>query len=103
MPPEQVLTAEVAVHPDVRELLQRSLGSLKLAIEVFNRPNDEGRTEAVLMLLHHGFELILKTLILARTGTVFDEESGYSYSFATCLRLAEDELKAISKDQRRFL
>jgi hypothetical protein len=103
MSPEQELSAQVAFRPDVRELLQRSLGSLKLAIEVFNRPNDEGRPEAVLILLHHGFELILKTLILARTGSVFDEERGYSYSFGTCLRFAEDDLKAISKDQRRFL
>ena len=103
MPPEQALRAQVAVHPDVGELLQRSIGSLKLAIEVFNRPNDEGRAEAVLILLHHGFELILKTLILARAGTVFDEERGYSYSFDTCLRFAEDDLKVISKDQRRFL
>ncbi len=93
----------VAKHPDFQHLLKRSLGSLQLAIELFNRPSDIGRAEGVLMLCHHSFELMLKALILDRTGTATDDERGFSYQFDTCLRLAEEKLKLIDKDQRRFL
>ncbi len=90
-------------HPDFQQLLQRSLGSLQLAIELFNRPSEVGRCESVLMLCHHSFELILKALILDRTGTATDEGRGYSYQFDTCLRIAEEQIKVIDKNQRRFL
>jgi hypothetical protein len=98
-----VVTPQVADPPDVGELLQRSLGSVKLAIELFNRPHDEGRPEAVLILLHHSFEMILKALIVRERGTAFDEERGYSFAFEKCLRVSEDDLGLICKDDRRFL
>lgn len=47
--------------------------------------------------------MILKSLIVERTGTVFDAERGYSYGFDTCLRLAADELDLLTKDHRKFL
>lgn len=88
---------------DADELCRRALESLSLAIELFNRPSETARPEAVLILLHHGYEMILKSLIIDKTGTVIDEQRGYSYQFDTCLRLSAEQLGFIDADQRRFL
>ncbi len=45
---------------DVAELKGRAINSLVLGIELFNRPHDQGRSESVLILLHHAFEMLLK-------------------------------------------
>ena len=55
---------------DVQELKSRAIHSLVLAIEIFNRPHDQGRSEAVLIFLHHAFEMLLKAIIKEKTGTV---------------------------------
>lgn len=89
-------------HPDMEPLRQRALASLQLGIELFNRPSEVARSESVLILLHHAFELLLKSVIVERTGTVVDQERGYSYGFDKCLAVAE-QLKLITKDDRRFL
>ena len=94
---------EETTDTDVEQLRDRSLQSLQLAIELFNRPHECARPEAVLILLHHSFELILKSLVLARTGCVFDEQRGFSFSFDKCLRIAEEELQFVTKDHRKFL
>lgn len=47
--------------------------------------------------------MMLKSLIVDRTGTAFDEERGFSYTFDTCLRLAAEQLGLIDKDQRQFV
>lgn len=90
-------------HPDVAALRDRALESLQLAIELFNRPTNTARASTVLMLSHHAFELLLKSIITAQTGTAIDDERGYSYGFDKCLQIAEQQLKVISKDQRKFL
>ena len=48
---------------DVTELKRRAVNSLVLGIELFNRPHDQGRSESVLILLHHAFEMLLKAII----------------------------------------
>jgi len=90
-------------NPDVLALREKAIQSLTLAIELFNRPHECARPEAVLILLHHSFEMLLKSLIVDRAGTAFDEDRGYSYAFDTCLRLAEEKLAILSKDHRKFL
>ena len=45
---------------EARLLKTKSLRSLTLSIELFNRPSDVGRTDSVLMLLDHSFEMLLK-------------------------------------------
>lgn len=87
----------------MEQLRRRALESIQLAIELFNRPHECARPEAVLILLHHSFEMMLKSLIVDRTGTAFDEERGFSYTFDTCLRLAAEQLGLIDKDQRQFV
>ena len=52
-------------HPDVHALRSAALQSLTLSIELFNRPHNCARREAVLILLHHNFDLLR-----ARTDTV---------------------------------
>jgi hypothetical protein len=90
-------------HADIAPLRDRALESLQLAIELFNRPTNTARASTVLMLSHHAFELLLKSIITARTGTAIDDERGYSYGFDKCLQIAEQQLKVTSKDQRKFL
>lgn len=90
-------------HPDVQPLADRGVASLLLAIELFNRPIDRGRIEAVLILLHHSFEMLLKASIVAATGKPCVNAKGYSHSFDQCLKLAQEDMKFLTVDQRRFL
>lgn len=53
-----------------RLLLNKATDSLILAIEYFNRPIDRGRVTAVLILLDHAFEMLLKAAILHRGGRI---------------------------------
>ena len=92
-----------SLHPDASALLHRAVNSLKLAIELFNRPYDDGRIEAVTILLHHAFEMILKSMIVEEAGRPCIDERGYSCSFDQCLQIASERLQVIDKDQRRFL
>jgi hypothetical protein len=88
---------------NVGPLLDRSIESLTLAIEIFNRPSEIARTHAVLILLQHSFELLLKALILEKTGRVHEPDGRFSYSFARCLTVATEELKALTPDERSTL
>ena len=88
---------------DVSELKGRAINSLVLGIELFNRPHDQGRTEGVLIFLHHAFEMLLKAIIKDRTGTVHAKGEKYSYGFDKCLELAQNEIKVISVDERATL
>ena len=88
---------------DVIELKKRAINSLVLGIELFNRPHDQGRAEAVLIHLHHAFEMLLKAVIKDRTGTVHEKDKKRSYVFSKCLEVAQNDLKVISTDERRTL
>lgn len=88
---------------DVSELKGRAINSLVLGIELFNRPHDQGRTEGVLILLHHAFEMLLKAIIKDRTGTVHAKGEKYSYGFDKCLEVAQNVIKVISVDERATL
>jgi hypothetical protein len=85
------------------ELRRRAVNSLTLAIELFNRPHDHGRAEGVIIFLHHAFEMLIKAIIVARTGTVHAKGEKYSYGFDKCLQVAEQELFLISPDERATL
>lgn len=88
---------------DVAELKRRAFNSLVLGIELFNRPHDQGRAESVLILLHHAFEMLLKAIIIDRTGTVHAKEEKFSYGFDKCLEVTQNEIKVISVDERTTL
>ena len=87
----------------VRALRERAANSLILAIELFNRPQDRGRTEAVLILLQHAFEMLLKAIIVDKTGVVHEKSQRFTYGFERCLRIAHEELQLLSQDERSTL
>lgn len=69
-------------------LLGRAVNSLILSIEHFNRPFDCGRVEAVLILLDHSFEMLLKAAILHRDGKIREKGAEQTIGFDSCVRKA---------------
>jgi len=88
---------------NVAPLLDKSIESLTLAIELFNRPTEIARTHGVLILMQHSFEMLLKACILQKTGSIHDREQRYTYGFDRCLAVATEQLKVISSDERATL
>ncbi len=88
---------------NVAPLLDKSIDSLTLAIELFNRPTEIARTHGVLILMQHAFEMLLKACILQQTGSIHDREQRYTYGFDRCLTIATEQLKIISTDERATL
>jgi hypothetical protein len=74
-----------------------------LAIEIFNRPSDAGRQEAVLLLFEHAFEMILKAAILEKTGRIRGPREKYNYGFEKCLGIAQSQLGVLDKDEALIL
>lgn len=91
------------LRKDVEPLLSRGIESLTLAIEIFNRPSELARTHAVLILLQHAFEMLLKAIILDRKKRVHDRGGKYSYGFDKCLTVVADDLKLLDKHERASL
>jgi hypothetical protein len=89
------------MRKEARLLKDKSLSSLTLSIEHFNRPWDIGRTDAVLMLLDHSFEMFLKAAILHRGGRIRDPGDKNTIGFDTCVRrgLSTRELKFLTEEQ----
>ena len=82
---------------EARLLKHKSLSSLVLSIDHFNRPWDFGRTDAVLMLLDHSFEMLLKAAILHRGGRIRDPGEKNTIGFDACVR------RALSTPKVQFL
>jgi hypothetical protein len=78
-------------------LLKKATDSLILAIEHFNRPIDRGRVSAVLILLDHAFEMLLKAAILHRGGRIRKARKRETIGFDSCVR------KSISDSSIRYL
>ena len=72
-----------------------------LSIEHFNRPWDRGRTEAVLILLNHSFEMLLKAAIRQRLGKIRKVREKQTIGFGACVRkgLTETNLKFLTHEQ----
>jgi len=84
---------------DTRRFKSRALHSLLIAIELFNRPHDIGRTETVLILLQHAFEMLLKAAIFQSRGVICDKKDGIAYGFDRCLGIARSDLGILSEDE----
>ncbi|WP_375502674.1 DUF3644 domain-containing protein [uncultured Jatrophihabitans sp.] len=82
---------------ETRLLKDKSLNSLTLSIEHFNRPWDQGRTDAVLMFMDHSFEMFLKAAILHRNGKIRERGEKNTIGFDACVR------RALSTSGVRFL
>ncbi|AXV36821.1 MAG: hypothetical protein CIT01_00705 [Methanobacterium sp. BRmetb2] len=83
---------------EVRLLLEKSINSLILSIEHFNRPWDRGRVEAVLILLDHSFELLLKATIVHEGGKINKKGQNETIGFDSCVRKAISH-KIITNEQ----
>lgn len=81
------------VRREARLLLDSSLSSLLLAMELFNRPYEGGRQEAVLLHLGHALELLLKAVIVQRGGRIREPRSANTIGFAKCLGKCLDDVK----------
>lgn len=82
-----------------RLFLDRATNSLVLAIELFNRPNDQGRTEGVLLFLDHSFEMLLKAVVLEKTGHIRKSRERFNYSLDKCINVCKDQLGVLDADQ----
>jgi hypothetical protein len=82
---------------EARLLRNKATNSLLLAVEHFNRPSDRGRTEAVLILLDHSFEMLLKACILHKGGRIREKRAKQTLGFDACVR------KGLTDGTIRFL
>jgi hypothetical protein len=74
-----------------------------LAVELFNRPRDEGRVESVLILLQHSFEMLLKGAIYQTRRTIWEKGQDTSYKFEKCLSISLSDINIINEDEKRML
>ncbi len=86
---------------EARLLHEKSLGSLVLAVELFNRTTDRGRVEAVLILLDRAFELLLKAAIVHKGGRIREPRAKETIGFDKCVRkcLSEAQTKCLTEEQ----
>lgn len=84
-----------------RLLFEKSLDSLVIAIDHFNRPWDRGRKEAVLILIDRAFELLLKAAILHKGGKIREPYAKQNIGFEKCVRkcITEAPVKCLTETQ----
>ncbi len=89
------------MRKEVRQLRDKAINALVLSIEHFNRPWDQGRTEAVLILLDHSFEMLLKAAIRQRLGKIRKTREKQTIGFVACVRkgLTDANLKFLTDEQ----
>lgn len=82
-------------------LFEKSLDSLVLSIDHFNRPWDRGRPEAVLILLDRAFELLLKAIILHKGGKIREPYEKETIGFEKCVRkcISEQQVKCLTEEE----
>jgi len=73
---------------EAKLLLDKSIASLTLAIHHFNSPFDTGRQEAVLILLDHSCEMLLKAAIVHRGGRIRPSKNEHTHGFEKCVQIA---------------
>lgn len=83
-------------------LKSKGISSIRRAVVAFNALEDEGRQNAVVRDLQHGFEMLLKAGLREKNVAVFDKKSGRSIGFDKCLRLAREHLE-LSEEQLGLL
>lgn len=86
---------------EVRLLRGKALDSLVMSIELFNRPSDRGRTDSVLIMLDHAFEMLLKAAILHRGGRIRKPRAKQTLGFDACIRqgLSSGQVRFLSEEQ----
>jgi Domain of unknown function (DUF3644) len=84
---------------EARLLKVRAVGSLLLAIELFNRPSEIGRQEAVLLHADHAMELLLKAIIVHKGGRIRRSGEIYTLKFGECVNkcVSEAQVSCLSE------
>lgn len=82
-------------------LFEKSIESLLLSIDHFNRISELGRHEAVLILLDRAFELLLKSVILHKGGKIREKREKFNIGFDKCIKkcLSDEKVKCLNEDQ----
>lgn len=88
---------------ETSRLKLQALNSLVLAIELFNRPHGMLRTEAVLFLLQHAFEMLIKAAVYQDRQRLHEPRSRTTYGFDKCLGIAQSDLGILTEDEARTL
>jgi hypothetical protein len=83
---------------EVKLLLNKSINSLILSVELFNRPWDKGREQAVLILFDHSFEMLMKAAILHRGGSIKKKGELQTIGYDSALNQCK-ALKILTEDQ----
>lgn len=91
------------MRKEAKLLKGKSVSSLLLSIEHFNRVTDLGRSEAVLIFLDHSFEMLLKAAILASGGKIREAREKNTIGFDRCVRKALSEHNFITDEQALVL
>jgi hypothetical protein len=86
---------------ETKQLLQKAINGLIQCIDHFNRPWGDGRAEAVLILLDHAFEMLLKAGIRHRGGKIRQRREKQTIGFDACVRkaLTEGQVKFLNNEQ----
>lgn len=77
--------------------------SLTLCIELFNRPSAIAREHAVIMMLAHSFEMLLKAIIFQRRGRVRDKGDSLTHSLSRCIDICVADFQIVQPGERTLL
>ena len=90
---------------EARLLLSKAIDALTLSVELFNRPHDAGRVEAVLIHLDHSFEMLLKASIIHKGGRIVRPGDKHTIGFEECVgkTLSDAQVKCLSEEQAALL
>lgn len=80
------------------QLKQAALESLSLAVELFNRPSQTARDQAVMLMLAHSFEMLLKAIIFQERGRIRENGEVYTFKFGRCINIVDSELKVLDAE-----
>jgi len=87
---------------EAKLLLKKGVDSLILSVDNFNGSSDRGRVEAVLILLDHAFEMLLKATLVQRGVEIRDDKNAnHTIGFDACVRkgLTDGAAKFLSYNQ----
>ena len=91
---------------EIALLKQSAVDSVRLAIELYNRPHPVARKKSVLMLLGHSFEMLLKAAILENGGSIHTQgENNQTIGLKKAINLCRhgdgenESVKILSEDE----
>ncbi|HOX15783.1 MAG TPA: hypothetical protein PLP18_06605 [Smithellaceae bacterium] len=89
------------MRKEAKHLFQKAVDSLTISIELFNRPNDNGRVHGVLIFMDHAFEMLLKASIVERRGKILQDGKSETIGMSSCIRkcLSDAKVKFLSEEQ----